>query len=154
MLCARGLDRKGGPTMDLQSMKQFFRLAPEPTPNVHPHIGTWPLLRHLLFKINQMYCILLGKSPLTLFKHFIAMAGILVENTEISCIAKFDNPRRSLQDAHACFFDVLIPCRRNSGISPIACIMRLDNSSERGNVFAGTYLLLGTARHSTHFWLT
>jgi hypothetical protein len=82
------------------------------------------------------------------------MAGVLVENAHITGIAEFDNPRRSLQDAHATFFDVLVPCCRNSGISPILCTMRLDDSAERGDIQAGTYSLLATARTSTLFRLT
>ncbi|KAN0128308.1 hypothetical protein V8E53_013892 [Lactarius tabidus] len=69
------------------------------------------------------------------------MADILVEKAHITCLATFENPRRSLQDSQATFWDVLIPCCRNSGISPILCSTRASNASETIQALTGTYLL-------------
>ena len=64
----------------------------------------------------------------------------------LNCLAFLQLPRRSKNDEHICFFDVLIPCCYNPAFSPIVCSMHYA-PCRRQTILPGRYHIIATVCH-------
>jgi hypothetical protein len=71
------------------------------------------------------------------------MAGVLPECAHISSLVRLKNPCTSVDNNQNLFFDALVPCYHNPGISPIVCSMHVT-TTDGGEILPGTFSLLAT----------